>query len=199
MRLAQVVIPWGRNKHTKMNTTEQYNTETKKCMDIFFKKNTEYGTAWKIYRPSSMTDKIYIKAKRIRTLQEVKENKVGDSIDSEFRAIVNYCANALTLLSMREKQEDRRWDNERLLESYKNGMARIKSLMEKKNHDYGEAWRDMRISSMTDEILVKIDRIKTMEDASERDSENFESNYMDIANYAIFCLILISEGSDPMK
>lgn len=180
------------------NTIEQYNQQSKICSDIFFKKNKEYGTAWKIYRPSSITDKIYIKAKRVRTLQETKENKVGDSIESEFIAMVNYCANALTLLSMREKPEES-WTDERLLESYKNGLARIKVLMERKNHDYGEAWRDMRISSMTDEILAKLDRIKTMEDANERDAENFESNYMDIANYAFFCLIRISEGTDPFK
>lgn len=177
------------------NTEKPYKAIINSCTEIFLNKNKEYGASWKRYRPTSMTDKIFIKAKRIRTLQETKENRVGESIEGEFKAILNYCMCALVLLENKQDLND-----VQLLDRYAHWLSETEQLMEKKNHDYGEAWRDMRISSMTDEILVKLDRIKTIERAPEkgRDNDNFTSNYQDIANYSIFCMIKIEEGCDPM-
>lgn len=167
------------------------------CQEIFLKKNKEYGQSWTLYRPSSMTDKILIKAKRIRTLQETKQNLVGDPVKDEFLAIVNYSITALIIMNA----DSKKYSTEQLLSEYDRHVKEIGELMEKKNHDYGGAWRDMRISSMTDEILVKLARIITIENSLEetRDKENLASNFQDIVNYAVFCLIKIEEGEDPLK
>lgn len=173
-----------------LQTSQQYQQILQSCKEIFCKKTKDYGTSWRIARASSLTDQIFIKANRIRTIQETKENKVGDSIEGEFSAMVNYCIMAIIQsrgndgfgLELNEKQAVTLFDqiaNEAF------------DLMEKKNHDYGEAWRDMRVSSLTDMILIKLLRIKQIEDNDgvTTISEGIESNYFDILNYSIFALI----------
>ena len=180
---------------TKMhNTTEQYTRVIEKSREIFGKKTKDYGTAWRILRSSSLTDQIFIKANRIRTLQETGTNKVGESIEEEFVAIVNYCVMALIQL---EKGKDLALDLSAMetLELYDHYIDTAMQLMEKKNHDYGEAWRDMRVSSLTDLILMKILRVKQIEDNSGQTliSEGIDANYYDMLNYAVFALIHLTE------
>ncbi len=180
---------------TKMhNTTEQYTRVIEKSREIFAKKTKDYGTAWRILRSSSLTDQIFIKANRIRTLQETGTNKVGESIEEEFVAIVNYCVMALIQL---EKGDGLALDLSAMetLELYDHYVDTAMQLMEKKNHDYGEAWRDMRVSSLTDLILMKILRVKQIEDNSGQTliSEGIDANYYDMLNYAVFALIHLTE------
>lgn len=180
---------------TKMhNTTEQYTRVIEKSREIFAKKTKDYGTAWRILRSSSLTDQIFIKANRIRTLQETGTNKVGESIEEEFVAIVNYCVMALIQL---EKGDNLALDLSAMetLELYDQYVDIAMQLMEKKNHDYGEAWRDMRVSSLTDLILMKILRVKQIEDNSGQTliSEGIDANYYDMLNYAVFALIHLTE------
>jgi len=164
------------------------------CRDVFCKKTRDYGTAWRILRPSSLTDQIFIKAQRIRTIQETGENRVGESIEGEFAAIINYCIMALiqlkesTLIEMELPEM-------KAVELYDRYANEAFELMEKKNHDYGEAWRDMRVTSLTDLILMKILRVKQIEDndGSTIMSEGIDANYFDMLNYAVFSLILLSE------
>lgn len=173
-----------------IQTSEQYQHIVQGCREIFLKKTIDYGTSWRIARASSLTDQIFIKANRIRTLQETKENKVGESIEGEFGAMVNYCIMAII--------QSRSADNmgleltaEQARMLYDGVAQEAFELMEKKNHDYGEAWRDMRVSSLTDMILMKLLRIKQIEDNGGKTiaSEGIESNYFDILNYSIFALI----------
>jgi hypothetical protein len=177
------------------NTSQQYDDVLVKCRDIFSKKTQDYGTAWRILRVSSLTDQIFIKANRIRTIQETGENRVGEDIDSEFIGIINYCIMALIQL---ELGADKRMELpvEETVEKYVWNAASAKALMEQKNHDYGEAWRDMRISSLTDLILMKLLRVKQIEDNEGHTliSEGIDANYFDMINYAIFAMILMSEG-----
>lgn len=177
------------------NTSEQYNDVIFSCRDVFEKKTKDYGTAWRILRTSSLTDQIFIKANRIRTIQETGENKVGEDIGSEFIGIINYCIMALIQI---ELGKDNRMELpvDETMRYYQHYAAAAKSLMETKNHDYGEAWRDMRISSLTDLILMKILRVKQIEDNKGKTiiSEGIDANYFDMINYAIFALILISEN-----
>lgn len=174
-------------------TSEQYTKELASCRDIFTKKTHDYGTAWRILRPSSLTDQIFIKAQRIRTIQETGVSKVGEGIDDEFRAIVNYCIMALIQLSETDNTELELSDAEavRLYDKYAEAAFH---LMLKKNHDYGEAWRDMRVSSLTDLILMKLLRVKQIEDNQGRTliSEGIDANYFDMLNYSIFALIHLS-------
>ena len=176
-------------------TSGQFDAVVESCQAIFDKKTSDYGTAWRILRPSSLTDQIYIKAARIRTLQEKKVQKVEDDIESEFIGIINYCIMALIQLELgRSDTADLTY--EEALKHY-TGKAKVaKDLLENKNHDYGEAWRMMRISSMTDLILQKLLRIKQIEDNAGETliSEGIDANYLDIINYAIFCSIKILEG-----
>ncbi len=176
------------------NTVEQYQSIIFNCKDIFAKKTKDYGTAWRILRVSSLTDQIFIKANRIRTIQETGINKVGEDIESEFIGIINYCVMALIQL---ELKNDNRMElsTDETTELYAKYAREAQSLMEKKNHDYGEAWRDMRISSLTDLILMKILRVKQIEDNKGKTiiSEGIDANYFDMINYAIFALILMSE------
>lgn len=171
-------------------TVEQYTKVITKCREIFEKKTKDYGTAWRILRSSSLTDQIFIKAQRIRTIQDTGENRVGENIDGEFRAIVNYCIMALIQL-----EEDHSFDVElsadEALSLYDQYSQNALSLMEKKNHDYGEAWRDMRVSSLTDLILMKLLRVKQIEDNKGKTliSEGVDANYYDMLNYAVFALI----------
>ncbi|MBN4072761.1 DUF1599 domain-containing protein [Crocinitomix catalasitica] len=175
-------------------TAEQYKKVITKCRSIFDKKGRDYGTAWRILRISSLTDQIFIKAQRIRTIQETGENKVGESIDGEFIAIVNYCVMGLIQLQLGAKDE-MELDLDRALEMYDEKTRQAFELMETKNHDYGEAWRDMRISSLTDLIMMKIMRTKQIEDNEGKTliSEGIDANYLDMLNYAVFGLIRIDE------
>lgn len=173
-----------------MNTETQYRQIIDRCRDLFLKKNHDYGTAWRVLRLPSITDQLFIKAKRIRTLQETGVNKVGEGIEPEFVGIINYCVMALIQVQL---SNDSRTDipTDELETLYDEQVNRVMTLLFAKNHDYGEAWREMRVSSMTDIILMKLLRTKQIEDKKEQTlvSEGVEANYMDMINYAVFCLI----------
>jgi hypothetical protein len=177
-----------------VQTSEQYSEVISKCREIFSKKTKDYGTAWRILRPSSLTDQIFIKAQRIRTIQETGENRVGESVEEEFVAIVNYCVMAIIQIHESDslEMELEAGKASHLYEKYANLAF---ELMKKKNHDYGEAWRDMRVSSLTDLILMKILRVKQIENNQGKTliSEGIDANYYDMINYAVFALILMNE------
>ncbi len=177
-----------------MNTSQQYDTIISKCEDIFTKKTKDYGTAWRILRTSSLTDQIFIKAQRIRTLEENGFSKVGEGIEDEFIGIINYCVMAIIQLELAD-DKNLELETEIAKNLYKKYFLEAKSLMEKKNHDYGEAWRDMRVSSFTDLILMKLLRVKQIEDNEGETimSEGIDANYYDMINYAVFALIQMSE------
>lgn len=174
-------------------TNTEYTNVINVCRDIFSKKTKDYGTAWRILRPSSLTDQLFIKAQRIRTIQETGENKVGENIEDEFVAIVNYCIMAIIQLRETELKE-LEIPAEEAVELYDKYAKEAFELMERKNHDYGEAWRDMRVSSLTDLILQKIFRVKQIEDnkGATLISEGIDANYFDMLNYSVFALILIN-------
>jgi len=176
-----------------MNTTsKQYDQIVAICRNLYNKKLHDYGAAWRILRLPSLTDQIYIKASRIRSLQENIERKIDEDESSEFIGIINYCVMALIQMELGvANQPD--LSAEQALEYYDKHFAETKELMINKNHDYGEAWRDMRISSHTDIILQKLLRIKQIEDNKGKTlvSEGIDANYQDIINYAVFALILI--------
>ena len=163
--------------------------------NLFNKKNKDYGAAWRILRPSSLTDQLFIKANRIRTIQETGTTKVDEGIQPEFIGIVNYAMMALIQLEKGFAGEPDLNEQE-TLNLYQHYINQTKTLMLAKNHDYGEAWRDMRISSLTDLILMKILRIKQIEDNNGATliSEGIDANYMDMANYALFALIKLNEN-----
>jgi hypothetical protein len=174
-------------------TLEQYDAALNKCRDIFLKKTKDYGTAWRILRPKSLTDQIFIKAQRIRTIEETGENKVGEGVVDEYIGIVNYCIMAQLQLEMGASDEqDLAYEKAEELYITKANLAR--ELMIKKNTDYGEAWRDMRVSSLTDLILMKILRTRQIEDNDGKTiiSEGLDANYLDMMNYALFALIRLS-------
>ncbi len=175
-----------------MQTSEQYNKVISSCREIYSKKTKDYGTAWRILRPSSLTDQIFIKAQRIRTIQETGSNLVGESISDEFQAIVNYCI--MALIQLEYTSENIELSEDEALDLYDNYATAAFELMKKKNHDYGEAWRDMRVSSLTDLILMKILRVKQIEDNKGKTliSEGIDANYYDMLNYAVFSLIHIT-------
>jgi len=177
-------------------TLKQYEQAFAKCAAVFVNKTKDYGTSWRILRARSITDQIYIKAKRIRTIDETGENKVGDSIESEFIGCVNYGIIGLIQLNL-ENQPDIpvELNAEEANSLYDRQYDSIKKLFLAKNHDYGEAWRDMRISSYTDLILSKLHRIKQIEENKGQTiiSEGIDANYMDIVNYAIFAIIKLNE------
>lgn len=175
------------------NTTEEsYRQIVSKCKEIFLKKNRDYGPSWSIMRLSSLTDQIFIKAKRVRNIQETNQNIVGDSQEEEFQGIINYCIMALILCEDHTVEEISINQLESLYDKY---VLETFQLMKSKNSDYGEVWRDMRVSSMTDLILTKLLRIKQIEDNQGNTiaSEGVFSNYQDILNYSIFCIIKLSE------
>ncbi|GAB3504263.1 DUF1599 domain-containing protein [Spirosoma knui] len=177
-----------------MSTTEtEYRQVIQRCKDLFLKKNQDYGTAWRILRLPSITDQIFIKAQRIRTLQETGVSRVGEGIEPEFVGIINYCVMALIQMQL---ASDSRTDipTDELERLYDAQIGRVIDLLFAKNHDYGEAWREMRVSSMTDIILMKLLRTKQIEDnrGSTLVSEGVEANYMDMINYAVFCLIKLT-------
>jgi len=174
-------------------TSTQYDAVIKVCKDLFMKKTRDYGTAWRILRPSSITDQIFIKAQRIRTLEEKKVSKVGDDIKGEYIGIINYCIIAMIQLELDENAATELEPN--IVElNFDQKVTETKELMFAKNHDYGEAWRDMRVSSLTDLILMKILRVKQIEDnqGQTEASEGVKANYQDMMNYAIFALIKLS-------
>ncbi|MDP4637407.1 MAG: DUF1599 domain-containing protein [Crocinitomicaceae bacterium] len=171
-------------------TTLEYTNVMNVCREVFEKKSHDYGPSWRILRPSSLTDQIFIKAQRIRTIQETGENKVGESFEDAFMAIVNYCIMAIIQLRHEAKINDDMSVDEAIV-AYRIVEKEAFELMEKKNHDYGEAWRDMRVSSLTDLILSKVLRIKQIEDNAGLTlaSEGVEGNYFDMLNYSVFALI----------
>lgn len=179
------------------NTDEQYKQVIKTCSDIFLKKMKDYGTAWRILRTTSLTDQIFIKAQRIRSIQEKGFSKVDEGIDSEFIGIINYSIMALIQFEMGENGTIDE-DGEKIEESYFRFFHASKALMDDKNHDYDEAWRKMRVSSLTDLILMKILRVKQIEDNDGETiiSEGIDANYMDMINYSVFSMIRLSEDSD---
>lgn len=177
-------------------TALEYTNVMNVCRDIFSKKTKDYGTAWRILRTSSLTDQIFIKAQRIRTIQETGENRVGESVEDEFRAIVNYCI--MALIQIRETElTELELESEQAVALYEKYAKEAFDLMQKKNHDYGEAWRDMRVSSLTDLILMKILRVKQIEDNNGKTliSEGIDANYFDMLNYSVFALIHLTESA----
>jgi hypothetical protein len=175
------------------NTSTEYDAVINTCRALFIKKTIDYGTAWRILRPESITDQIFIKAQRIRTLEEKKISKVGEDITSEYIGIVNYCVIAMMQLdsSPETPLEIPVGDVSRMFDEK---VKETKDLMFAKNHDYGEAWRDMRISSLTDLILMKILRVKQIEDNKGQTlaSEGIKANYQDMLNYSVFALIKLT-------
>jgi len=180
------------------DTSTQFDEIARQCTDLFSKKAIDYGTAWRILRLPSLTDQIYIKAQRIRSLQRTGVNKVGEGIVPEFIGIVNYSVMALIQLELGVAESmDEMLPAEEAIKLYTKYLDKAKELMMNKNHDYGEAWRKMRISSLTDIILMKLLRIKQIEDNQGKTlvSEGLDANYYDMINYAMFALIrLVIEG-----
>ena len=175
-------------------TTRQFDKALAQCRDIFQRKMKDYGPSWRILRPCSVTDQIFIKAKRIRTLETKGEAMVNEGILPEFIAIVNY--GIMGLIQLAEGYADTvDMSSERALELYDQYVAQTRKLMIAKNHDYDEAWRSMRVPSYTDLILQKIQRTKQIEDNEGRTevSEGIDANYMDMVNYAIFGIIKLTE------
>lgn len=172
------------------NTDQQFEHVIGICRDIFEKKMTDYGTAWRILRPSSMTDQIFIKAQRIRSLETKGKSRVDEGVKPEFIGIVNYAVMALIQLEI-GVSDNPDMPSEEALKLYLKHLYNAKSLMQDKNHDYDEAWRSMRISSFTDLILMKLYRTKQIEDNQGQTiiSEGVEANYSDMINYAVFALI----------
>jgi hypothetical protein len=178
-----------------MNTLSQYDGAVKSCREIFIKKVQDYGTSWRVLRMISIVDQIYIKAQRIRTIQEIKEQRIADDITGEFIGIVNYAVIALiqldkgtyTVEDLSAEEATRLYDDKIMV---------AKTLMQDKNHDYGEAWRSMSQQSFVDLVLVKLLRIKQIlsNEGKTVISEGIDANFTDIINYSIFALILIAEG-----
>lgn len=175
-------------------TMAQFDSELAKCRKVFADKLADYGPSWRILRPSSLTDQIFIKAKRIRTLETEGSAMIDEGIEPEYLGIVNYGIMGLIQLEL-PYADTADISADEALEFYDRQAALTRSLLEAKNHDYGEAWRDMRLTSYTDFILTKIDRIKEIENNCGKTivSEGIGSNYMDIINYAMFGLIKLSE------
>lgn len=174
------------------DTIKQYDAVIAQCEALFRKKTRDYGTAWRILRTSSLTDQIFIKANRIRTIQEKGSAKVNEGIADEFRGIINYSVIALMQLTL-DAGTSLELGEDEAMRLYRAQVSETKALMERKNHDYGEAWRDMRISSLTDLILMKLLRVKQIEDndGATLVSEGIAANYQDMLNYAVFALILL--------
>ncbi len=178
-----------------IHTNIQFDEVVKTCKDIFIKKNTDYGTAWRVLRTISVVDQIFIKALRIRNIQDLQVQKVADDIPSEFKGIINYAIIGLIQLELKNSSvED--LPIEQVNEWYDKYISFAKEIMLHKNHDYGEAWRDMSQQSFADLILMKLLRIKQIISNNNKTliSEGIDANYVDIINYAVFALILIVEG-----
>lgn len=178
------------------HTSEQYDEVIKICRDLFLKKMTDYGCAWRILRLPSLTDQIFIKAQRIRGLQQNDVRKVDEGERSEFIGIINYSIMALIQLELGVAEQPDLLV-EKAVALFDKHSAQTKDLMENKNHDYGEAWRDMRVSSLTDLILQKLLRVKQIEDNQGKTlvSEGIGANYQDMVNYAVFAMIHLNEST----
>lgn len=178
----------------RAQTEQEYSQIISSCKEIFSKKTKDYGTAWRILRLPSITDQIFIKAQRIRSIQEKGENKVGEDIRNEFIGIINYCIIAIIQMGMHESEE-MEIPLSTLEPLYDKAAEETKGLLSAKNHDYDEAWRDMRVSSMTDIILMKLLRVKQIEDNAGKTliSEGIDANYQDMINYSVFCLIKLKD------
>lgn len=176
-------------------TSQEFDRVIAICRDLYSKKMKDYGSAWRILRMPSLTDQIFIKAQRIRSLQENEVRKVDEDETGEFIGIINYSIMALIQLDLGVvEQPDLDWEN--AVKLYDEKVTLTKELMEAKNHDYGEAWRDMRVSSLTDLILQKVLRVKQIEDNKGKTlvSEGIDANYQDMINYSVFALILMKFG-----
>jgi hypothetical protein len=181
---------------TQVTTDQQFDSAVESCRQIFLKKTKDYGTSWRVYRTISIADQLYIKAKRIRNIQQTGLQKIADDITAEFRGIINYGVIGLIQLDIHDDDSDmdREEDipTEEVAEMYDEKIAMSKKLMKDKNHDYGEAWRDMSQESFVDLILAKILRIKQIvqNEGKTLVSEGIDANYFDIINYAVFALIM---------
>ncbi len=178
----------------KSDTLQEFKEVLRSCRELFKKKLYDYQASWRILRPSSLTDQLFIKAKRIRSIEITGENLVGEDVLSEFVALINY--GIIGLIQLDKGFVDTiDVDNDEALALYDKYANMAFELMLKKNHDYGEAWRDMRVSSFTDIILTKLQRIKEIEDHKGKTlvSEGVDANYIDIINYAIFSVIKLNE------
>ena len=185
---------YGKLSDIMADTSKQYNDVIEICRSLFINKMKDYGSAWRILRLPSLTDQIFIKAQRIRGLQQNKEQRVDEGQVSEFIGIINYSIMALVQLEIGVVEQPD-LSLEQATQAYDEKVAVTKQLMLDKNHDYGEAWRDMRVSSLTDLILQKLLRVKTIENNSGKTivSEGIDANYQDMVNYAIFALIHLDE------
>ena len=186
------------NKYTLNNQTQQaYQQIIGVCKEIFRKKTLDYGTAWRILRLPSVTDQIFIKAQRIRSIQEKGTQQVQDSIPDEFVGIINYCIIAMMQIEL-ASSDKLEMQYEELEPIYDKIADNTLQLLTHKNHDYGEAWRDMRVSSITDIILMKLLRVKQIEDNQGKTliSEGIQANYQDIINYSVFALIKLNFTAD---
>lgn len=175
-------------------THTQYKEVISACKELFLHKTRDYGTAWRVLRLPSITDQIFIKAQRIRSIQEKGTQKVGDPVHDEFVGIINYCVIALIQIQL-EASSRTELTPEEVIPLYDAAIEETMHLLDNKNHDYGEAWRDMRVSSITDIILMKLMRVKQIENNEGKTvvSEGVKANYQDMINYAVFALILLSE------
>ena len=173
-----------------INTKEKYQKQIEKCKFLFEKKMIDYGSAWRVLRPTSLTDQIFIKAQRIRTIQNGNFKMVDEGEQDEFIGIINYSVLTIIQLDMGAVDEPD-LDNQQTFELYNNIIEETMLLMLKKNHDYGEAWKEMRVSSLTDLILQKLYRVKKIENNQGKTlvSEGLKANFQDIINYAVFALI----------
>ena len=178
-------------------TSAQYDAIIAECRQVFIDKMNDYGTAWRILRTSSLTDQIYIKANRIRSIQKKGKHKVDEGIRPEFIGIINYSVMALIQIDL-GAAEDPEMDQDIVVSLYNKYFLAAKNLMFDKNHDYDEAWRNMRVSSLTDIILMKLMRVKQIEDNEGETmvSEGVDANYNDIINYAVFALITMQEEKE---
>lgn len=176
------------------STNEQYDQVITSCKDIFIKKTKDYGTAWRVLRTISIVDQIFIKAQRIRTIQEKKQQKIADDIAGEFKGIINYAVIGLIQLELKPDAPEE-LEVSKVEELYNHHVANSKTLMQDKNHDYGEAWRSMSQESFVDLILMKLLRIKQIlsNEGKTLISEGIDANYHDIVNYGVFALILAGE------
>ncbi|MFL5730271.1 MAG: DUF1599 domain-containing protein [Cytophagaceae bacterium] len=181
-------------------TVIEYQQVIQQCKDIFINKTLDYGTAWRILRLPSITDQIYIKAQRIRSIQDKGTQKIEENISSEFAGIINYCVIALIQMELKDSEE-LEIPAEKVKLLYEKHIAETMDLLMKKNHDYGEAWREMRVSSITDIILMKLLRVKQIEDnqGKTRISEGVDANYQDMINYSVFALIKLNYARNEVN
>ena len=184
----------GSKKRCMTDTNKQYDEVIRSCEEIFLKKARDYGTAWRVLRPISIVDQIFIKAQRIRTIQEKGQQKVADDIAAEFKGIINYAVIGLIQLQLPQSASEE-LEIKEVSTLYEANTALAKELMQDKNHDYGEAWRSMSQESFVDLILMKLQRIRQIlaNEGKTLISEGIDANYFDIINYAVFALILMAE------